>query len=568
VVVYARSWLASYQRAWIRPDVAAGITLAAYLLPSGLGDASLAGLPPEAGLYACLFGGLVFWLFCSSRHTAVTVTSAISLLVGATLGEIAAGDPIRHAALASCTALLVAGIAFAAYAVRAGTLVNFFSETVLIGFKCGVALFLSSTQLPKLFGFSGGHGGDFWVRMGHFFHGLGDTNPASLTLGLIALGLLLLGKTIFKGRPVALFVVIGAIVAARVMHLDQYRVALLGEVPQGLPTPALPAVSWTDMHELLPLAMACFMLAAVETTAIGRMFAAKHGYRLDATQEFLAIGSANLMAGLGRGFPISGGMSQSLVNETGGARTPLSGLIAAVVTLIIVVFFTGLLRTLPQPVLAAVVLMAVTGLIQISALRQIWRFSRSEFAVAMAALMGVLAAGLLQGVLIGVVISIILLIRRAARPRVAEVARVPGTSYFADLARHPENTREPGVVVVRPEGSILYFNVDHVRDALVAIVRAQPTAPRLVILFMGNVPHVDFAGAELLVHLREDFKERGIDFGLAETHGEVREALQRLGDHHAAGLTEANQTVDDVLGYWNRAHRSPAAPTTPAGPTA
>jgi len=552
MVLAARSWLGTYQTTWIRSDVAAGITLAAYLLPSGLGDASLAGLPPEAGLYACLFGGLVFWLFCSSRHTAITVTSAISLLVGASLAEIAPGDPVRHLALASATALLVAAIAFVAYAVRAGTIVNFFSETVLLGFKCGVALFLSSTQLPKLFGFSGGHGGDFWVRMAHFFRGLGDTNPASLILGVIALVLLLLGKTMFKGRPVALFVVIGGIVAARVMHLDQHGVALLGAVPQGLPTPSVPAVTWADVHEILPLAMACFMLAAVETTAIGRMFAAKYNYRLDATQEFLALGSANLMSGLGGGFPVSGGMSQSLVNETGGARTPLSGLIAAVITLVIVLLFTGLLRTLPQPVLAAVVLMAVTGLIQIDAMRHIWRFSRSEFAVAMAALMGVLAAGLLQGVLIGVVISILLLIRRASRPRVTEVARVPGTSYFADFTRHPENKREPGVLVVRPEGAILYFNVDHVRDALLAILRVQPEVPRLVILFMGNVPHVDFAGAEFLVRLSDDLKSRGIGFGLAETHGEVREALQRLGGDQSAGLAQANQTVDDVLSRWNR----------------
>ena len=242
-MISARAWLASYDRAWLRADVAAGITLAAYLLPAALGDASLAGLPPEAGLYACLFGGLVFWLFCSSRQTAVTVTSAISLLVGASLGEIAGGDPARHAALAACTALLVAAMAFVAYAVRAGAVVNFFSETVLVGFKCGVALFLASTQLPKLFGFSGSHGGDFWERMGHFFRGLGDTNPASLTLGVIALVFLLLGKTVLKHRPVALFVVIGGIVAARVLHLDERGVALLGEVPQGLPMPALPMVS-------------------------------------------------------------------------------------------------------------------------------------------------------------------------------------------------------------------------------------------------------------------------------------------------------------------------------------
>ena len=225
---------------------------------------------------------------------------------------------------------------------RAGAIVNFFSETVLVGFKCGVALFLASTQLPKLFGFAGSHG-DFWERMAHFIRGIGDTNPASLTLGLSALGLLLLGKTVLKNRPVSLFVVVGGIVAAGVLRLGDRGVAVLGDVPQGLPMPALPNVTVSDLREILPLAMACFVLAAVETTAIGRMFAAKHGYRLDATQEFLAIGSANLAAGLGRGFPVSGGMSQSLVNETAGAQTPLSGLVASLIILVVALFFTGLL---------------------------------------------------------------------------------------------------------------------------------------------------------------------------------------------------------------------------------
>src|SRR6185436_9570068 len=293
MMIHAQSWLASYERTWFRADVVAGITLAAYLLPAAIGDASLAGLPPESGLYACLFGGLVFWLFCSSRHTAVTITSAISLLIGASLGEISGNDPARHAALAAATTLLVAAMGFLAYAVRTGAIVNFFSETVLVGFKCGVAFFLASTQLPKLFGFSGSHG-DFWERMGHFLRGLGGTNPASLALGVAALVLLLLGKGVLKNRPVALFVVIGGIVGARMFHLDQRGVALLGEVPRGLPMPALPLVSRADINTLLPLAMACFVLSAVETTAIGRMFAAKYGYRLNATQEFLAIGASNL----------------------------------------------------------------------------------------------------------------------------------------------------------------------------------------------------------------------------------------------------------------------------------
>ena len=557
MVIPARAWLASYDKTWLRADIVAGVTLAAYLLPAAIGDASLAGLPPQAGLYACLFGGLVFWLFCSSHHTTVTITSAISLLIGATLGEMSGGDPARQATLAAFTSLMVAALAVVAYAARAGTIVNFFSETVLVGFKCGVALFLASTQLPKLFGFSGSHG-DFWERMGHFVRGLGGTNLTSLFLGVTALVMLVLGKSVLKHRPVALLVVIGGIAAAELFHLDQRGVALLGDVPRGLPAPALPLVSRADVTMLLPLSMACFVLSAVETTAIGRMFGAKHEYRLDATQEFLAIGVANLTAGLGSGFPVSGGMSQSLVNETAGARTPLSGLVAALIMLVVVAFFTGLLRSLPQPVLAAVVLVAVTGLIQIDTLRHIWHFSRTEFVVAVAALFGVLGSGLLNGVLLGVALSIVLLIHRASRPRVIEIGRVPGTSYFADLARHPENERARDILIVRSEGSLLYFNVDHVRDRLTALLQARPAPPGLLIFFMGNVPYIDLAGAQLLSGLHATLLDRGIEFRLAETHGPVREALRRLSSDPAAAFVEAHQTVDDVLNRWRTSTR-PAA---------
>ena len=550
VTLPSRTWLSTYDRGWLRADLTAGVTLAAYLLPSAIGDASLAGLPPQAGLYAVLFGGLLFWSFCSSKQTAISVTSAISLLIGASLAEISGGDPARHASLAAFTALLVAVLAFAAYAARAGAIVNFFSETVLVGFKCGVALVLASTQLPKLFGFSAGHGGDFWARMGHFLGGLGGTNPAALALGVTALALLLLGKTFLTHKPVALFVVIFGILAARVLHLDERGVALLGAVPQGLPWPGVPLVSRADFNQILPLAMACFVLAAVETTAIGRMFGAKHGYRVDATQEFLAIGAANLAAGLGRAFPVSGGMSQSLVNESSGARTPLSGLVAALVTLVVILFFTGLLSALPQPVLAAIVLVAVTGLIQIEAMKHIWRFSRAEFAVAVVALFGVLGSGLLNGVLFGAALSIVLLLGRASRPRVAEIGRVPGTSYFADLLRHPENERVPDALVVRLEGALLYFNTDHVRDRLMALVRRRATPPRLIVLFMGTSPFIDLAGTEMLIDLHAALRGSGITFRLAEAHGQVREALHRVGHEAAAGLAETHATVDDVVNAW------------------
>jgi len=542
----ALGWLRAYDRSWLRGDIVAGITLAAYLLPAGLGDASLANLPPEAGLYACLFGGLVFWLFCSSRHTVITVTSAISLLIGASLGEIAGGDTTRFGALAAATALLVALIAFLGWLAKAGAIVNFISESVMTGFKCGVALFLASTQLPKLFGLHGAHG-TFWENSGHFLKHLHETNPSSLTIGGAALAVLILGKVFLKNKPVALFVVIGGIVAASLLGLETRGVKLLGAVPQGLPAIGLPAIQWADLNQLLPLALACFMLGAVETAAIGRMFSARHGGRLDANQEFLALAAANLAAGLGRGFPISGGMSQSVVNEGGGARTPLSGAFAAGIVLVVVLFLSGLLRTLPQPVLAAVVLVAVAGLFKLSTLKELWRGDRPEFVVAMAALLGVLTSGLLRGVLIGAIISLAQLLRAASRPHVAFLGRIPGTRRFSDRERHPDNELIPGVLIFRPESALVYFNVDHVCEAILDRVRAEPTLPRLVVLDLSAAPRVDLQSAHTLGGLADELTAAGTRFQAVEARSTVRDRLRDVGVDSKLGGINRFTTVADVV---------------------
>ncbi len=546
VPIPALTWLRQYDKRWLRGDTIAGVTLAAYLLPAALGDATLANLPPEAGLYACLFGGLVFWLFCSSRHTSVTVTSAISLLIGATLGGIAGGDPARFGALAAGTALLVSLVAFLAWLVKAGGIVNFISESVMVGFKCGVALFLASTQLPKLFGFHGAHG-DFWQNSAHFLRTLGETNPASLEIGLAALAVLVLGKIFLKHKPVALFVVAGGIAASSLLGLGARGVSLLGEVPRGLPAIGPPALHAADLNALLPLAIACFLLCAVETAAIGRMFTAKHGGRLDANQEFLALAAANLAAGLGRGFPVSGGMSQSLVNEGGGARTPLSGFISAGIILVVVLFFSHLLRALPQPVLAAVVLVAVAGLFKLSTLKQLWRADRPEFVVASAALLGVLGSGLLRGVLIGAVISLVQLLRRASQPHVAFLGRIPGTRRFSDRERHPDNELVPGVLIVRPESGLIYFNVNHVCDAIRHRVHVESTPPRAIVLDLSASPQVDLQSADALGTLAIELTKMGIRVQAVEARASVRDRLRAEGvDDELGGINRFTSVADAV----------------------
>jgi len=541
----ALRWLRAYDRGWLRGDLLAGITLAAYLLPAALGDASLARLPPEAGLYACLFGGLVFWLFCSSRHTVVSVTSAISLLIGASLGEIAGGNPARFGALAAGTALLVAAIAFVAWLVKAGAIVNFISESVMTGFKCGVALFLASTQLPKLFGFGGEHG-SFWVNSGHFLRHLNETNLAALGIGLTALAVLVLGKVFLKHKPVALFVVVGGIIASSAFSLKDHGVKLLGKVPQELAM-AFPGIYLSDLNDLLPLAFACFLLGAVETAAIGRMFTAKHGGRLDANQEFLALAAANLTAALGRGFPVSGGLSQSLVNEGGGARTPLSGAVAAGFILVVVLFFSRFLSALPQPVLAAIVLVAVSGLFNVSALKQLWRSDRTELVVAGAAILGVLGSGLLRGVMIGAFISLIQLLRRASRPHVAFLGRIPGTRRFSDRERHPDNELIPGVLIFRPESGLIYFNVDHVRDTIAERVRAEAKPPKLVIIDLSAAPFVDLQSAHTLAGLADELSAVGIRVHAVEGRSSVRERFRREGlDARLGGISRFTSVADAV----------------------
>jgi SulP family sulfate permease len=309
----------------------------------------------------------------------------------------------------------------------------------------------------------------------------------------------------------------------------------------------IPDVYWSDLNALLPLALACFLLAAVETAAIGRTFSAKHGGRLNANQEFLALAASNLAAGLGRGFPVSGGMSQSLVNEESGARTPLSGAIAAGFILVVVLFFSRLLSALPQPVLAAVVLMAVTGLFQIAALKHLWRASRSDFVVAMAALLGVLGSGLLRGVMIGAAISLVQLMHRTSRPHVAILGRIPGTRRFSDVERHPDNETIPDTMIFRPESSLVYFNIEHVCMMILERVRQSPVPPRLVVIDLSAAPYVDLQSAHALASLAGEISKSGSRLQVVEARSAVRDRLRGEGLDVRLGGVDRFTSIADAL---------------------
>jgi high affinity sulfate transporter 1 len=539
-------WLPAYRAAWLPSDAIAGVTLAAYGIPVSLAYASLAGLPPQYGIHGYLAGGLFYALFGSSRQLAVGPTSAISMLVGATVAGMAAGDPGRWADIAALTALVIAGMCGLAWLLRLSSLVNFISETILLGFKAGAALTIAMTQLPKLFGVKGG-GEGFFERVGILWGQLPGTNLAVLAFGLVALAVLLLGERFLPGRPVALLVVVASIVVLSFTSLGELGFKIVGTLPKGLPDLHLPGLRLRDVDGVVPLAFACMLLAYVESVSAARALAQAHRYEIDPRQELLGLGAANLAAAVLQAYPVAGGLSQSSVNDKAGARTPLALVFASVTIGLCLMFLTGMLANLPTVVLAAIVLVAVKGLVNVRELRHVWRVSRLEFAVSMIAFAAVLLLGILKGVMVAVVVSLLLLLRRAANPNVAFLGRIPGTRSFSDLERNPDNQAVPGVLVVRVEASLLYFNSEHVRDAVWERIRSLQEPPRLVLFDLSSSPMVDLAGARMLKTMQAALRESGAALRLVEARAAVRDILRAEGLEEHVGPIDRRVTVADVV---------------------
>ncbi|KAA5602072.1 SulP family inorganic anion transporter [Blastochloris sulfoviridis] len=547
-LVPAARWLADYRIGWLRGDAIAGVTLAAYAIPVSLAYAGLAGLPPQVGVYGYLLGGIGYALLGSSRQLAIGPTSAISLMIAGTVGAMADGDAARYAQIASLAAFTVAALCVVAWALRLSALVKLISDSILVGFKAGAALTIAMTQLPSLFGVAGG-GHHVLERVAAFAGQIGDVQPLVMVTGLGAIALLVLGERLLPGRPVALAVVALSIVVSSAFGLGALGVPTTGAIPPGLPTLAGPALRLGDVEGIVPLAAGCLLLAYIEGVSAARTFAAKHGYALDPRQELLGIGAANLATAVGQGFPVAGGLSQSAVNDKAGARTPLALVIASATLAACLLFLTGLLENLPKAVLAAVVLTAIYGLLDVPALARMWRVSRADFYAAAVALVGVLLLGILQGILLAALASLLILLVDTSRPHVAFLGRIPGTSHYSDVARHPENEALPGVLAFRPEASLIYVNTEAVLEAVLARLDASgPLAVRLVVCDLSASPYLDLAGSRALHALHDELAARGIALRIVGAHGRVRDLLRADGlDRKVDGL-DREVTLEGLLG--------------------
>jgi high affinity sulfate transporter 1 len=528
-------------------DVAAGVTLAAYAIPVSLAYAALAGLPPQVGVYGYLLGGLGYALLGSSRQLAIGPTSAISLMIFGTVGAMANGDLQRYAQIASLSAFLVAGLCALAWALRLSALVKLVSDSILTGFKAGAGLAIGMTQLPSLFGVTGG-GHNFVERAVLFAGQLVQTSFLTLAVGIIAILLLVLGERLLPGKPTALAVVALSIVAASLLGLPALGLATTGEIPAGLPSLHGPALRLRDVEGIVPLATGCLLLAYVESVSAARTFAAKHGYDLDPRQEFLGLGAANLAAAVGQGYPVAGGLSQTAVNDNAGARTPLALVFASIVLAFSLLFLTGFLQNLPKAVLAAVVLTAIYRLLDFRTLFHMWRVSGLDFLAAAIALGAVLLVGILEGILFAALASAAMLLVRVSRPHVAFLGRIPGTNNYSDMARHPENEALPGAIAFRPEASLIYVNADavleEVRDRLNALSASNI---RLVVCDMSASPNVDLAGSRMLHELHDELAARGIALRIVAAHSRVRDLLRADGLGEKAGGLQRTITLDGLL---------------------
>jgi MFS superfamily sulfate permease-like transporter len=408
-------------------------------------------------------------------------------------------------------------------------------------------LTIAATQLPSLLGVEGG-GHNFFERLVLLAPQLGRTDYVVLAIGVAAIALLVLGERLLPGRPVALGVVALSIVGASVLGLPALGVATTGEVPAGLPTLEGPTLRLHDVEGIVPLAAGCLLLAYIESVSAARTFAAKHGYGLDPRQELLGIGAANLAAALGHGYPVAGGLSQSAVNDKAGARTPLALVFASIMLALCLLFLTGLLENLPKAVLAAVVLVAVSGLLDFRALLHMWRVSRLDFYAAAIALLAVLLLGILQGILLAALASVLMLLASVSQPHVAFLGRIPRTNSYSDLARHPENEAPSGAVAFRPEASLIYVNAEAVLESV--LNRLRTTAPpdlRLVVCDLSASPYLDLAGARMLHELHGELAAKGIALRIVGAHGRVRDLLRADGLEEKIGRLDRAAALADLL---------------------
>lgn len=519
-------WLPAYPRDVLRSDLISGVTVWGVMVPVAMAYAQMAGVPPENGLYAAFAALLAYAIFGTSRHLKVTASSTMAAMSAAVVAAMAGSDPDRYLQLTAALAFTVGVLLLLAGIARLGFISDFLSKSVVTGFVFGLAITIAVGQLPKLFGVPAASG-DSFQQLAGLIGELDQTNPWTLLLGAGALALIFLIKRFFPRIPAGLVALVAGILAVTIFDLDQYGVSIVGAIPTGLPTPGLPSISLTDLPYLITGALGIVFLAVGESLGSARAFAVKYRYEINPDQELIALGAANLSAGLFQGFTVDASLSSTATADEAGARTQLSSIVSAALIIITVMVLAPLFHNLPDAVLGAIVITSVISLMNVPELRRYYASNRVDFVLAMVALLGVVSTDVLTGLLIAVFLSLVIILYRASRPHLAVLGKVPGQkAAYGDLERHPENLLIPGLLIVRLDAPLYFLNANVARSQLLSLISSSQPAPLAVLFDLGASADLDIASLDMLKNLVVELDEIGIDVLLAQVRGSVRDRLR------------------------------------------
>lgn len=526
--VPAVGWLRHYRRPDLRPDLAAGLTVGAMLVPQGMAYAQLAGLPPQVGLYSVTVPLIVYALLGTSRQLAVGPVAVVSLLTASALAPIAEQGTTEYLKAAALLALLVGLLNLALGAARTGWVTNLLSHPALVGYTAAAAVIIAVSQLKYLLGVSIPRTDAFLDTVGELWGVLGEFDMLTLAVGLTALATMMLLKRWKRTFPGALVVVAAAVVASVGFDFARHGVAVVGDIPGGLPAFALPTMDGSVVGRLLPAAIVITLVGYAESYAVAKVYAKRNRYDVDPNQELVALGAANVAAGVFSGQPVTGGFARTAVNAASGARTPLASMVSAGLNVVVLLFFTGLFTELPQTVLAAVVIAAVIGLVDLQEMRHIARVKRSDLVTLLVTLAGTLVLGVELGIVVAVVASLAVVVVRLMNPHSAELGLLPDGLY-RNIERYPHAERIPGVAILRIDVSLNFANVAFLKRRLRELERDHPEGLQTIVLDGSGINDIDGSAEAALADLVDEYESRGILIHLASMKGPVRDVLQRSG---------------------------------------
>ena len=520
----------TYERSWLVKDLTAGTVLVALLAPAGMAYAQASGLPPITGLYATVIPLLVYALVGPSRILVMGPDSSLAPLIAAAVIPLSDGDPGRAIVVAGVLSVFVGVIGVFAGFARFGFLAELLSTPVRYGYLNGIAVTILVSQLPKALGFSV-DSGSLLDTLGRLANGIADGETNRWALGLAGAALVVIvGLRRFVPRvPGTLVAVIGGTIATVVFGLAEHGVNLVGDLPSGFPSPRLPDVSWQTIGTLSGGALGIAFVAFADTSVLARVYADKRGERVDANQELVALGLVNVAAGLFQGMPVSGSQSRTPVAEAAGARTQLTGVVAAAVLLGLIVGAPEAFRNLPQPVLAAIVVAAALRIFAIGPLVRLASIRRSEFVLGVAALLAVAILGAIVGVVVAIALSLLNFMRKAWKPHTAELVRVDGLKGYHDVERHPDGRQVDGLLIYRFDAPLFFANARFFVEDVLARIDRSPTPIRVVLVTAEPITDVDATAAEAIAELVRDLALQGAVLRFAELKGHVRERLQAYG---------------------------------------